>query len=895
MNNQNPNIFYISSENDSGGIHSIQSYNISTSAYNIVFNLSSPVDYSSSYGLAQDFTGLNLYIGISNSRILRGVLSGTSVVLWLTLPQTVKVIGLVFTANYTLIANTSNGYGYIINIDPSTGIGTYNSYYDTTSASIIGGLGLNVYSTFLYGISTTQVWKVKRYPLQTGYIFLYSSVPRDFVEIFDTSNPGSTITNYKSAAYGGLDLGQVFTAGSSLVTTSYTSNLLSGNDLSSYFALINTGAKVWSPLSSGTDEFVQSIAINYTTGNVYASGIFITAGGVTVNNIAMWNGSSWSTLGGGCDAGVSVVKIDPANGNVYAGGFFTTAGGLPANYIAMWNGTSWSPLGNGCGPLETIAVFNSTNVYAGGFFTTAGGVPANYIAKWNGSNWSALGSGFNTTVNAIAVDSANNVYAGGAFTTTGGLTVNRIAKWNGLSWSALIDATTGVNGCGGGDVYNIAIDSANNVYVCGFFTTAGGVTVNRIAKWNGTNWFALGSGVTASCWDIAIDSANNVYAAGYYTTAGGIPANYIAKWNGTIWSTLIDANTGINGTNSILSAVAIDVVGNVYVGGGFDQAGGKSASNIAIYGEPRPIIVDPPTNVCYKTVTISWGNVGTPINYTLTQTGTSSATYTTTLLSYVVTNLINGSSYTFTVTANYSGGYQVTSLPLTQIMPATSTYFPGSPGVQSGSDYIITFTSPGTNTLTYSCPGVIVNCNLLLVGGGGGGAGGNQSTGYSGGGGGGGYIYNNTASFSTTNSVIVGNGGNGSGSNGSNGSASSFLSYIANGGNGGSSSDGLGGTGNGNGGNGVNTNIVGNIGGASSLIPYSGGGGSGAGTTIQNKGGGGAGTSGSGGSAGIPNSGTGNGQSASTYGGGGGGGCGFFYFGSGGNGYQGVVIFTIPN
>ena len=36
--------------------------------------------------------------------------------------------------------------------------------------------------------------------------------------------------------------------------------------------------------------------------------------------------------------------------------------------------------------------------------------------------------------------------------------------------------------------------SPGNVYVGGVFTTAGGVPVNGIAKWDGSNWSALGSG-----------------------------------------------------------------------------------------------------------------------------------------------------------------------------------------------------------------------------------------------------------------------------------------------------------------------------------------------------------------------------------------------------------------
>jgi hypothetical protein len=740
-------------------------------------------------------------------------------------------------------------------------------------------------------------------PTPTGYKFLDGTI-KDFADVFAITYPVPGITTgYKSVAYGNKDLGEIFSAGTTSITTRYSSTLLGSVDLGSIFAI---NLKNWYALTtSGCNDYVETIAINNIIGNVYAGGIFTAAGGNLANYIAKWDGANWSALIdattsiNGCNSSVETIAIDSAN-NVYAGGYFTAAGGNLANYIAKWDGANWSALIdattgiNGLnGSLSAVAIDSANNVYAGGNFTAAGGNPANKIAKWDGANWSALTSGCNASVWSIAIDSANNVYVGGNFTAAGGNPANKIAKWDGANWSAL---TSGCNS----DVRAIAIDSANNVYVGGNFTAAGGNSANYIAKWDGANWSALTSGCNSNVWSIAIDSANNVYAGGYFTAAGGNSANYIAKWDGANWSALIDATTSINGLNGTLGAVAIDSANNVYAGGGFPTAGGNPANNIAIYGEFGSVpIFSSPTNVCYKTVTISWSNIGTPLSYILTQTGIPAATYNIpgSTLSQVVTNLINGSNYTFTVTAAYANGSQGISLPLTQIMPATSTYFPGSGGVQSGSDYIITFTSPGTNTLTYSCLGVIVNCNLLLVGGGGGGAGGNITTGYSGGGGGGGNIYNNASSFSTSGTVIVGNGGNKGIANGSGslGGTSSFLSYIANGGNGGFSSDGLGGTGNGNGGNGINTSGTGNIGGTSSLIPYSGGGGSGGGVTVTNKGGGGAGTSGIGGYAGSSLISGSNGQSASTYGSGGGGGCGFFYFGSGGDGYQGVVIFTIPN
>ena len=65
------------------------------------------------------------------------------------------------------------------------------------------------------------------------------------------------------------------------------------------------------------------------------------------------------------------------------------------------------------------------------------------------------------------------------------------------------------------------------------FTTAGGSAANNIAKWNGSSWSALGSGMDGDCVYALAVSGSDLYAGGYFTTAGGTAANYIAKWNGS--------------------------------------------------------------------------------------------------------------------------------------------------------------------------------------------------------------------------------------------------------------------------------------------------------------------------------------------------------------------------
>ena len=341
----------------------------------------------------------------------------------------------------------------------------------------------------------------------------------------------------------------------------------------------------WSPLGSGR----SGIAFTYNFGvralaahgtDIYAGGQFDTAGGVTVNNIAKWDGSGWSPLGSGMnDADVftsGVFALAVSGTDAYAGGKFTTAGGVKVNNIAKWNGTNWSALGTGMDYAVNALAVSGTDVYAGGWFTTAGGVPANHIAKWDGTSWSALGTGMDGQVSALAVI-GTDVYAGGDFTTAGGVAVNCIAKWNGTNWSAL---ETGMNG----SVSALAV-SGTDVYAGGRFTTAGGLAANRIAKWDGSIWTSLGSGISSDVYALTV-SGTYVYAGGYFTTAGGLAAKYIAKWDGKAWSALG------SGVNNGVKAVAVNGA-DICCGGWFGVAGDKVSSYFAIWHSNNLVLTSP--------------------------------------------------------------------------------------------------------------------------------------------------------------------------------------------------------------------------------------------------------------------------------------------------------------
>ena len=140
--------------------------------------------------------------------------------------------------------------------------------------------------------------------------------------------------------------------------------------------------------------------------------------------------------------------------------------------------------------------------------------------------------------------SGTDLYAGGYFTTAGGTSANYIAKWNGTSWSTLSSGLDNV-------VFALEFDGQGNLLVGGFFTqvcgnaacNSGNTTVNRIARWDETSWSAVGFGFDNTVSALAVDVQGNVYAGGTFSqvcsTAActtGSTVNFVARWDGIRWS-----------------------------------------------------------------------------------------------------------------------------------------------------------------------------------------------------------------------------------------------------------------------------------------------------------------------------------------------------------------------
>ena len=328
----------------------------------------------------------------------------------------------------------------------------------------------------------------------------------------------------------------------------------------------------WHSLAGGLSSTVRA-AIYDSAGNLYVAGDFITAynaagtgSPVTVNRVAKWDGTSWTALGAGMVGPVYALALDTV-GQLFAGGPGT-------NGVQRWNGTSWATLGTPSGTRTAYAlVYNATDgkLYVGGDFINWDGITnATGIVSWNGANFAALGTGINAggVVNALALDRDGSVIAGGTFSSAGGVTVNHIARWRPSSglWNTMGSRM-------GAPLNAIAVDAAGIIYAGGTSNTS--LPAPYLNAYT-SHWYPVGDGVNGSVDALSVLPDRRLLVGGAFTTAGGLAfRDRSAVWNGSAWEVF---PVDLPGSARVYASAY-----NIYTGElalGYNTSGTAVASNI---------------------------------------------------------------------------------------------------------------------------------------------------------------------------------------------------------------------------------------------------------------------------------------------------------------------------
>ena len=323
----------------------------------------------------------------------------------------------------------------------------------------------------------------------------------------------------------------------------------------------------WLPFENGVDGPVSAMAVfdDGTGGGpaLFAGGDFFFADRVELNRIGKWDGEGWSALETGVSGAVNTMAVFDDNGDgvneLFVGGRFASASNLLVNKIAKWGGIRWSALAGGVGSFPADAVLaivvfddgEGADLYAGGSFLTAGGVLAYNVARWDGAGWSPLGNGTTGAVRALAVfddqsGEGPSLYAAGNFSGAGDLdAVRHIARWDGKKWHSVGGGTNG-SFILSMVVFDDQLGGGPALYVGGYFSMAGEIPANHVARWNGASWSSLAGGVTGTLAvvnTLAIYQSSDaglpaLYIGGFFSNVDGLPAKSVARWDGLSWSRL---------------------------------------------------------------------------------------------------------------------------------------------------------------------------------------------------------------------------------------------------------------------------------------------------------------------------------------------------------------------
>jgi hypothetical protein len=327
-----------------------------------------------------------------------------------------------------------------------------------------------------------------------------------------------------------------------------------------------------------------------------------------------WNGSAWATS---ITAQSSIrclgVRVSLAVGGVdslYAGGSFTSIGTTTASRIAATTGGAaftWGTVGNGlpaeCHALRVAnsgltgvsltvlltspttpvmrlnssntfvamgnAQLNSLTVYGGSFHAASAWTGDDACQRYDGTQWVPVhGPGIAGDVHA-ATRLGTDMVIGGTFLSAAGVTMNHIARWDGTTFQPLGPGLTGTK------VDALLTLDNGDVVAGGLFLQAGSTALNHMGRWDGTAWSSFGSGLSAPVLALCKMPNGDLIAGGQFSLAGGVPCESIARWNGSTWSPL---GTGMNGD---VMALAVRGDGVLFAGGTFTTAGGVACNKIA--------------------------------------------------------------------------------------------------------------------------------------------------------------------------------------------------------------------------------------------------------------------------------------------------------------------------
>jgi trimeric autotransporter adhesin len=238
-------------------------------------------------------------------------------------------------------------------------------------------------------------------------------------------------------------------------------------------------------------------------GDLIVSGAFQYRDGLPTTRCVRFDGQNWTPMG-------SVLASDF---HEFQGSLYASAGG----YL-RWNGSSWQQVGFAIADSGDLAEFQGRLYLAGlrSYFQTDG------LFDWDGTTMRSVPNGPTNRAHAL-LPRGNELWIGGEFTQCGTTAIQRLARYDGVTFQQV---GTGVPGPQGqGVAVRTLAELDGDLYLGGSFNTQIGFVANYIARWDGTAYRALGSGLNSVVNRIVPEPATgNLWVVGMFTSAAGSPS-----------------------------------------------------------------------------------------------------------------------------------------------------------------------------------------------------------------------------------------------------------------------------------------------------------------------------------------------------------------------------------
>ena len=306
----------------------------------------------------------------------------------------------------------------------------------------------------------------------------------------------------------------------------------------------STGSNLWVaatpfPFASGKFDTGSGFTLTKITSMVtynnelIVGGDFTAIGGIVAHSVAKWNGANWSNVGIGSYLNSKVKDMVVYNNKLY----------ISADKLYVWDGISLNPI-NYVNTNFSNGIFGSDlHIFNGDLYILGDGPSlSGEIYKFDGSNVTLIQG----VSNGNCLGDLNNVlYCGGD---------EGLSKFENNVWTSVNGITTSSP-----KILNI-VRYNNELYALGEFNSLGGLTVNNLAKYNGTNWINVSSPLMTNIYTNSLSGYNlglnhlkvinnELYLAHSFTTNSGTTSSApVIKFNGSQWSSVATNYTLYGGT-----------------------------------------------------------------------------------------------------------------------------------------------------------------------------------------------------------------------------------------------------------------------------------------------------------------------------------------------------------